>query len=86
MRRGRRARTLDSAAAERGRATDTPPTVTAVLEDGPLMGKRLEAGAVEGRPPKTLDVDTGDGHTCRYVLSHWVQSGHTAKYSFMYRV
>lgn len=64
----------------------TPPTVTAALEDGPLAGTRLEAETVEGRPPKTLDVDAGDGRTCRYVLSRWTQRGHTAEYSFLYLV
>jgi len=63
---------------------ETPPTITAALEDGPLAGTRLDTETFEGRPPKTLDVDAGDGRMCRYVLSRWTQSGHTADYSFLY--
>jgi hypothetical protein len=62
------------------------PTVTAVLEDGPLRGTRIDAEVIEGRPPKTLDVDGGSDGTLRYVLSEWVQEGPTASYSFLYRV
>jgi hypothetical protein len=63
----------------------TPPTIIAVLEDGPLKGRRVEADVVEGRPPKTIEVDD-DGATLRYGLSEWVQTGPSATYSFLYRV
>ena len=61
-------------------------TVTAVLEDGPLAGRRIETRHVEGRPPKTIEVDGGDGTTWRYALSDWVQAGPLARYSCLYRV
>ena len=67
-------------------ATAGTSTVTAVLEDGPLRGTRIETEVVEGRPPKTLDLEGDEGGTCRYGLSDWVQSGQSAKYSFLYRV
>ena len=62
------------------------PTIIAVLDDGPLRGKRLEAAVVEGRPPSTVDVPADDGTTCRYCLAEWVQSGPSAVYTFLYRV
>jgi hypothetical protein len=62
------------------------PAITATLEDGPLEGTSIEAEVVEGRPPKTLDVPAEDGGTCRYCLEGWMQSGLTAKYTFLYRV
>ena len=62
------------------------PTIIAVLEDGPLAGRRLKANVVEGRPPKTIDVTADDGSTCRYVLADWAQAGPTAVYSFLYPV
>lgn len=62
------------------------PTITATLEDGPLKGSSIEAGVVEGRPPKTIDVPTEDGKTCRYCLEGWVQSGRSAAYTFLYQV
>ena len=62
------------------------PTITAVLEDGPLQGMRIEAQVVEGRPPSTVDVPADDCSTCRYCLAEWVQSGPSAKYTFLYRV
>jgi len=65
---------------------DMGPTITAMFSDGPLEGARLEAEVVEGRPPKTLDVSTDDGSTCRYCLEGWVQSGRSAVYTFLYRV
>ena len=46
-------------------------TITAVLDDGPLRGKRIDAVVVEGRPPSTVDVPDDDG-TCRYCLAQWV--------------
>jgi hypothetical protein len=62
------------------------PTVIAVLEGGPLAGRRFEADVVEGRPPKTIDVQADDGSTCRYGLAEWAQAGPSAVYSFLYRV
>ena len=44
-------------------------TVTAVLEGGPLDGRRVDADVVEGRPAKTIDVPADDGTTCRYCLA-----------------
>lgn len=78
-------------ASEASDAVDAPgfggsPTITAVLEDGPLAGRRLETDPVEGRPPKTIDVADDDGSACRYVLSQWVQAGGSANYSYLYRV
>jgi hypothetical protein len=60
------------------------PTIIAVLEGGPLAGRRLEADVVEGRPPKTIDVKADDGSTCRYGLAEWAQAGSSAVYSFLY--
>ena len=65
---------------------DVGPTIVAVLDDGPLRGKRLEPAVVEGRPPSTVDVLADDGATCRYCLAEWVQSGPSAVYTFLYRV
>ena len=62
------------------------PTITASLEDGPLKGRRLETRLVEGRPPKTIDVPSDDGSTCRYCLAEWVQTGQSAVYTFLYGV
>jgi hypothetical protein len=62
------------------------PSITAVLEDGPLEGRRVETPVIEGRPPKTIDVDAEDGSTCRYCLSGWMQAGPSAQYTFLYRV
>jgi hypothetical protein len=62
------------------------PTMTAVLEDGPLRGVSIEAEVVEGRPPKTIDVSADDGSRCRYCLADWVQSGRSAAYTFLYRI
>ena len=65
-------------------ATDNlGPTITALLEDGPLKGRHVSAEVVEGRPPKTVDV-SADGSTCRYCLAEWVQSGSSALYTFLY--
>jgi hypothetical protein len=64
----------------------TAPTITAVLDDGPLKGSEVDTAVVEGRPPKTIDLDAADGSTCRYVLSGWVQSGQSARYEFLYTV
>jgi hypothetical protein len=62
------------------------PTITAVLDDGPLRGERIEAEVVEGRPPSTIDVPADGGSTCRYCLAEWVQSGPSAVYTFLYRL
>ena len=67
-------------------AAKTGPTITAMLEDGPLDGRSIEAEVVEGRPPKTIDVAADDGSTCRYCLAGWVQSGRSAQYTFLYLV
>ena len=65
---------------------ETGPTITAVLQRGPLAGRRIEVDVVEGRPPKTIDVPADDGSTCRYCLSDWTQSGPSAIYTFLYPV
>ena len=65
---------------------DVWPTITAVLDDGPLRGRRVEAQVVEGRPPSTVNVPADDGSTCRYCLKEWVQGGPSAVYTFLYRV
>ncbi len=79
---------LSNHAASEARGSDQArgPTITAVLEDGPLQGVRIEAQVVEGRPPSTVDVPADDGSTCRYCLAEWAQSGPSASYTFLYRV
>jgi hypothetical protein len=67
-------------------SSDARSTITAVLEDGPLAGERIETGPIEGRPPKTIEVGGEDGATWRYGLADWVQTGQSARYSFLYRV
>jgi hypothetical protein len=62
------------------------PTIVAVLDDGPLEGRSIDVEAVEGRPPKTVDVKAPDGATCRYCLAQWTQTGGSAAYTFLYRV
>ncbi len=62
------------------------PTITAVLERGPLAGQRIDVALVEGRPPKTIDLRTDDGGTSRYCLADWVQSGPSAVYTSLYLV
>ena len=69
-----------------GRGQQPGATVTAVLDDGPLRGRRLETQFLEGRPPKTIDVPADDGSRCRYCLAEWVQSAPSAVYTFLYRV
>src|SRR5205085_1542991 len=54
---------------------ETEPTITAVLERGPLAGRRIDVDVVEGRPPKTIDVPADGGGSCRYCLADWVQAG-----------
>jgi len=62
-------------------------TVTALLHDGPLKGDRVEVDMLEGRPPMTLDLPASDDDgECRYCLDALVQSGHSAVYTFLYRV
>ena len=60
--------------------------VQALLEDGPLQGTTVEVEAVEGRPPKTVDVPDDKGGVCRYCLAEWTQEGMTAAYTFLYAV
>jgi Icc protein len=67
-------------------AREAGPTIVAVLEGGPLAGRRLDAEVVEGRPPKTIDVEADDGRMCRYCLAEWTQAGPSAVYSFLYVV
>ena len=76
----------DARAAARASVPDVGPVITAVLDDGPLRGKRIEAQVVQGRPPSTIDARADDGGTCRYCLAEWVQSGPSAVYTFLYRV
>jgi hypothetical protein len=65
---------------------DIGPTITAVLERGPLAGRRIDVDVVEGRPPKTIDVPADDGSRCRYCLADWTQTGPSATYTFLYLV
>jgi hypothetical protein len=51
-----------------------------------MQGKTVEVEAVEGRPPKTIDVPDETGGTCRYGLAQWTQEGMTADYTFLYAV
>jgi hypothetical protein len=60
--------------------------VQALLEDGPLKGTTVEVEAVEGRPPKTVDVPDEKGGVFRYCLAEWTQEGMTAAYTFLYAV
>jgi len=65
---------------------ETAPTITAVLQRGPLAGRRTDVDVVEGRPPKTIDVPDDDGSRCRYCLADWTQAGPSAIYTFLYLV
>jgi hypothetical protein len=60
--------------------------ITAVLDDGPLRGARIETQLVQGRPPSTVDVQAEDHSTCRYCIAEWTHSGPSAKYTFLYCV
>jgi hypothetical protein len=60
--------------------------VDAVLQDGPLQGETVAVEAVEGRPPKTIDVPDKEGGALRYCLVEWTQEGMTAAYTFLYAV
>jgi hypothetical protein len=62
-----------------------PGVLVAQLSDGPLAGSTHEVTAIEGRPPKTIDVPSGE-RTVRYCLAEWEQAGHTAVYGFLYDV
>lgn len=62
------------------------PTITAILQDGPLEGRRTQVAAVEGRPPKIINMPVDHAETCRYCLAEWTQSGMSATYTFLYRV
>jgi hypothetical protein len=75
-----------TAQAARASVLEAGTTITAVLDDGPLRGKRIEAQVVEGRPPSTVDVPADDASTCRYCLAQLAQSGRSAVYTFLYRV
>ena len=71
------------------RGADESPyaaAVRALLGDGPMQGKKVEVEAVEGRPPKTIDVPDEKGGACRYCLAQWTQEGMTAAYTFLYAV
>ncbi len=67
-------------------ARESGPTITAVLQRGPLAGRRIDVNVVEGRPPKTIDVPADNGNTCRYCLAEWAQTGASAIYTFLYLV
>ena len=81
-----RSRPMRSRSGSRGAKWEPGPTIVAVLEGGPLAGRRLEAAVVEGRPPKTLDAQADDGSTYRYCLAEWSQAGPSAVYTFLYPV
>jgi len=66
-------------------ATRPDQALLAKLVDGPLSGSTRTVGAVEGRPPKTIDLECGDQRV-RYCLAEWEQSGHTAVYGFLYEL
>jgi hypothetical protein len=65
---------------------DRGPIISAKLADGPLAGSARDVPAVEGRPPKTIDVEGPGDATSRYCLAEWTQSGHSAVYTFLYEV
>ena len=65
---------------------DGGPTIAAKLIDGPLAGTTVTAAVVEGRPPKTIDVEGPDRAHQRYCLAEWEQSGPSAEYTFLYEV
>jgi hypothetical protein len=51
-----------------------------------MGGTTTNVAAVEGRPPKTIDVDGSGDTRSRYCLSDWEQTGYSAVYSFLYEV
>ena len=63
-----------------------PETIVATLKGGPRAKRRVDAEIVEGRPPKTLDLEADDGGRCRYCLEGLVQGGESAAYEFLYRI
>jgi hypothetical protein len=65
---------------------DRGPMITAKLTDGPLAGSTTDVPAVEGRPPKTIDLDGPGESRSRYCLAEWTQTGHSAIYTFLYEV
>ncbi len=69
-----------------GRTSRRRSTMQALLDDGPLQGKPVEVEPVEGRPPKTIELQDEDGNSQRYCLSEWSQEGMTAVYTFLYTV
>jgi 3',5'-cyclic-AMP phosphodiesterase len=75
-----------SAEARRVSGREQGPTIDAILQGGPLEGRRVDAGVVEGRPPKTIDLEADNGSMCRYCLAEWTQGGPSAVYTFLYRV
>jgi hypothetical protein len=63
------------------------PMITALLDDGPLKGDKVQVASLEGRPPMTLDLPSRDGgDACRYCLDGLVQNGGSAIYTFLYHV
>ena len=56
----------------------------ALLQDGPMQGRRVETEPVEGRPPKTIAVSDEEDHSYHYGLAEWNQKGMTAVYAFLY--
>lgn len=71
--------------ADKAAESEPSRTLVAKFADGPLAGSTREVSAVEGRPPKTIDLDFGDRRV-RYCLAEWEQSGHSAIYGFLYEV
>ena len=53
---------------------------------GLCRARNVEVEAVEGRPPKTVEVPDDKGGVCRYCLAEWTQEGMTAAYTFLYAV
>jgi hypothetical protein len=51
-----------------------------------MSGTTTNVAAVEGRPPKTIEVDGPGDMRSRYCLSDWEQAGHSAVYIFLYEV
>ena len=51
-----------------------------------MHGKTVEVEAVEGRPPKTIDLPDEERGTLRYCLAQWTQEGMSAAYTFLYAV
>lgn len=71
--------------ASRRAVGESPGMIVAKLADGPLSGSTREVAAVEGRPPKTIDIGLNE-RSVRYCLAHWEQSGQSAVYAFLYDV